>query len=376
MDKVAIVILNWNGEKFLKKYLPALVANTPSTLTGDGCCNTVSIVVADNNSSDNSVPWLQENYPGIRRIILDKNYGFTGGYNRALAQVEAEYFILLNSDILVPDNWLQPLISFMDTHPEAGICQPKMLAEGRHQQLSIETTGKEDLAGLFRANLSGGKYETFEYAGACGGYIDILGFPFCRGRVLSTVEEDKGQYNDAVQCFWASGACMVVRGSVWKELGGLDESFFAHMEEIDFCWRAQLAGHQVWCVPQSHVFHVGGGTLPNNSPRKLFLNYRNNLLMLYKNLPFEKGWEVFGLKNGNRNLYIFIRMCVDGLTGVAYLMQLKWSFFTAVIKAHKAFRSMKMETAVTLPDNRRSTPFGISRKSLIIEKLLGRDIKF
>ena len=376
MDKVAIVILNWNGEKFLKKYLPALVANTPSTLTGDGCCNTVSIVVADNNSSDNSVPWLQENYPGIRRIILDKNYGFTGGYNRALAQVEAEYFILLNSDILVPDNWLQPLISFMDTHPEAGICQPKMLAEGRHQQLSIEAAGKEDPAGLFRANLSGGKYETFEYAGACGGYLDVLGFPFCRGRVLSTVEEDKGQYNDAVQCFWASGACMVVRGSVWKELGGLDERFFAHMEEIDFCWRAQLAGHQVWCVPQSHVFHVGGGTLPNNSPRKLFLNYRNNLLMLYKNLPFEKGWEAFGLKNGNRNLYIFIRMCVDGLTGVAYLMQLKWSFFTAVIKAHKAFRSMKKETAVTLPDNRRSTPFGISRKSLIIEKLLGRNIKF
>ena len=169
---------------------------------------------------------------------------------------------------------------------------------------------------------------------------------------------------------------MVVRSSVWRELGGLDERFFAHMEEIDFCWRAQLAGHQVWCVPQSHVFHVGGGTLPNNSPRKLFLNYRNNLLMLYKNLPFEKGWEAFGLKNGNRNLYIFIRMCVDGLTGVAYLMQLKWSFFTAVIKAHKAFRSMKKETAVTLPDNRRSTPFGISRKSLIIEKLLGRDIKF
>lgn len=393
MDKVAIVILNWNGEKFLKKYLPALVANTPSAIGKEGGGSTVSIVVADNSSSDNSIPWLQENYPNIRTIILDKNYGFTGGYNRALAQVEAEYFILLNSDILVPDNWLQPLISFMDTHPEAGICQPKMLAEGRHQQLSIEATGEEDLTGLFKVpdagcpatvdstmeangNLSGRKYETFEYAGACGGYIDILGFPFCRGRVLSAVEEDKGQYNDAAQCFWASGACMVVRSSVWRELGGLDESFFAHMEEIDFCWRAQLAGHQVWCVPQSHVFHVGGGTLPNNSPRKLFLNYRNNLLMLYKNLPFEKGWEAFGLKNGNRNLYIFIRMCVDGLTGVAYLLQLKWSFFTAVIKAHKAFRSMKKETAVTLPDNRRSTPFGISRKSLIIEKLLGRNIKF
>lgn len=375
MDKVAIVILNWNGEKFLKKYLPALVANTPHSFGNEGS-GSVSIVVADNCSSDNSISWLQENHPQIRTIVLDRNYGFTGGYNRALAQVEAEYFILLNSDILVPDNWLQPLISFMDTHPQVGICQPKMLAEARHQQLSVEETGKEDLTGLFLTNLSGGKYETFEYAGACGGYLDVLGFPFCRGRVLSSVEEDRGQYDSAVQCFWASGACMVVRSSVWRELGGLDEGFFAHMEEIDFCWRAQLAGHKVWCVPQSHVFHVGGGTLPNNSPRKLFLNYRNNLLMLYKNLPFEEGWEAFGLKKINRNLYIFIRMCVDGLTGVAYLLQFKWSFFTAVIKAHNAFRSMKKGTAVTLPDNRRATPFGISRKSLIIEKLLGRNIKF
>ena len=375
MDKVAIVILNWNGEKFLKKYLPALVANTPHSFGNEGS-GSVSIVVADNCSSDNSISWLQENHPQIRTIVLDRNYGFTGGYNRALAQVEAEYFILLNSDILVPRNWLQPLISYMDTHPQVGICQPKMLSEARHQQLSMEATGKEDLTGLFRTNLSGRKYETFEYAGACGGYIDVLGFPFCRGRVLSSVEEDRGQYDSAVQCFWASGACMVVRSSVWRELGGLDEGFFAHMEEIDFCWRAQLAGHKVWCVPQSHVFHVGGGTLPNNSPRKLFLNYRNNLLMLYKNLPFEEGWEAFGLKKINRNLYIFIRMCVDGLTGVAYLLQFKWSFFTAVIKAHNAFRSMKKGTAVTLPDNRRSTPFGISRKSLIIEKLLGRTIKF
>ena len=393
MDKVAIVILNWNGEKFLKKYLPALVANTPHSFGNEGS-GSVSIVVADNCSSDNSISWLQEKHPQIRTIVLDKNYGFTGGYNRALAQVEAEHFILLNSDILVPRNWLQPLISFMDTHPQVGICQPKMLSEARHQQLSVEATGKEDLTGLFIAtgkpattngekveeglgeNLSGRKYETFEYAGACGGYIDVLGFPFCRGRVLSSVEEDRGQYDSAVQCFWASGACMVVRSSVWRELGGLDEGFFAHMEEIDFCWRAQLAGHQVWCVPQSHVFHVGGGTLPNNSPRKLFLNYRNNLLMLYKNLPLEEGWEAFGFEKGNRNLYIFVRMCVDGLTGVAYLLQFKWSFFTAVIKAHNAFRSMKKGTAVTLPDNRRSTPFGISRKSLIIEKLLGRDIKF
>ena len=388
MVKVAVVILNWNGEKFLKKYLPALVANTPSNI-GEG---NVEIIVADNGSTDNSISWLSSTYPQIRQILFDMNHGFTGGYDRALAQVDAEYFILLNSDILVPQGWLEPLISFMDSHPQAGVCQPKMLSEGRHQELCIAATGKEDLTGRFVAdgtaavhngfaakgkqdNMSGRK-ELFEYAGACGGYIDILGFPFCRGRVLSTVEEDKGQYDDAVQCFWASGACMVVRSKVWREAGGLDESFFAHMEEIDFCWRAQLAGHQVWAVPQSHVFHVGGGTLPNNSPRKLFLNYRNNLLMLYKNLPVKDGWEAFGFKRGNRNLYIFCRMCVDGLTAIAYLLQFKWNFFTSVIKAHNAFRSMKKETAVTLPDNCRHIPCGISRKSLIIEKLLGRNIKY
>lgn len=375
MDKVAIVILNWNGEKFLRKYLPALVANTPASLPSEEGQGSVSIIVADNCSTDNSLTFLKENYPQIRTIVLDNNYGFTGGYNRALKEVEAEYFILLNSDILVPDNWLEPLISFMDSHPEAGICQPKMLSEGWHQQMSIEATGKEDLTGLFKANLSGRKHEMFEYAGACGGFIDILGFPFCRGRVLSAVEEDMGQYDTPAQCFWASGACMVVRSSVWKELGGLDESFFAHMEEIDMCWRAQLAGHQIWTVPQSHVFHVGGGTLPNNSPRKLLLNYRNNLLMLYKNLPTTEGWDAFGGKWGNRNLFIFIRMCVDGLTGIAYLLQGKWSFFTSVIKAHKAFRTMKKETAVTLPDNRRFPVFGISTKSLIFEKLLGRNIE-
>ena len=375
MDKVAIVILNWNGEKFLRKYLPALVANTPASLpSADGEGN-VSIIVADNCSSDNSLAYLKENWPQIRTIVLDSNYGFTGGYNRALKEVEAEYFILLNSDILVPDNWLEPLISFMDSNPQAGVCQPKMLSEGWHQQLCIEATGKEDLLGLFKADLSGRKYETFEYAGACGGYIDMLGFPFCRGRVLSNVEEDKGQYDTATQCFWASGACMVVRSGVWRELGGLDEGFFAHMEEIDFCWRAQLAGHQVWAVPQSHVFHVGGGTLPNNSPRKLFFNYRNNLLMLYKNLPTSEGWDAFGRKWWNRNLFIFTRMCVDGLTGIAYLLQGKWRFFTSVIKAHKAFCAMKKETAVTLPDNRRSPVFGISTKSLILEKLLGRNIE-
>lgn len=372
MDKVAVVILNWNGEKFLRKYLPALVANTPCPLGGGN----VSIVVADNSSSDGSMEYLEKEWPQVRRIQLESNFGFTGGYNRALARVEAEYFILLNSDILVPRNWLEPLISFMDSHPEAGICQPKMLSEGRHQELCIAATGKEDLMGSYTADLSGGEYETFEYAGACGGFIDVLGFPFCRGRVLSKVEQDMGQYDSAAQVFWASGACMVVRSSVWRELGGLDEGFFAHMEEIDFCWRGQLAGHQVWAVPQSHVFHVGGGTLPNNSPRKLFFNYRNNLLMLYKNLPVNEGWEAFGMKGGSRRLHILARMCVDLLTAAAYLLQFKWSFFTSVFKAHRDFQRMKRNAAITLPDNRRNLPFGIWRKSMLISILLRRPVKF
>ncbi len=370
MSKVAVVILNWNGEKFLKKYIPALVANTPAGLGGEK----VELVVADNGSTDGSIQYLKENYPQIGIIPFKENFGFTGGYNRALKQVEAEYFILLNSDILVPCNWLEPLVEFMDSHPQAGVCQPKMLSEGRHQQLCIQETGGEDLSGRFTPKDSG--KEMFEYAGACGGFIDILGFPLCRGRILSDVEYDNGQYDNPMQVFWASGACMMVRSTVWRELGGLDEKFFAHMEEIDFCWRAQLAGHQVWAVPQSRVFHVGGGTLPNNSPRKLFLNYRNNLLMLYKNLPVSEGWSAFGKKRGNRNLHIFIRMCVDGLTAIIYLLQLKWSFFTSVIKAHNSFRRMKKETAVTLKENRHHQPVGIYPKSLLVSKVLGRRIKF
>lgn len=362
MVKAAIVILNWNGEEFLKKYLPPLIANTPDY---------AEIVVADNNSSDNSIEWLEKNHPQIRRIILDKNYGFTGGYNRALAQVEAEYFILLNSDILTPDNWLQPLIDFMDTHPRAGVCQPKMLQEGWHQEIARKQTGGEDLSGRVKI---AGEFEKFEYAGACGGFIDKFGFPLCRGRILSNVEYDKGQYDTPMKVFWASGACMVVKSKVWRELGGLDESFFAHMEEIDFCWRTQLAGYEVWAVPQSYVFHVGGGTLPNNSPRKLFFNYRNNLLMLYKNLPIKSGWEAFGRRSGNRNFFIFTRMCIDGLTAVIYILQLKPSYFKAVVKAHNAFRSMKKTAAITSEDNRRNLPVGIYPKSLLVMKLLGRTI--
>ncbi|MBR5855924.1 MAG: glycosyltransferase family 2 protein [Bacteroidales bacterium] len=302
--KAAVVILNWNGIGFLEKYLPVLIEHTPS--------DSGTIIVADNGSTDGSIQMLKERFKEVELIEFDRNYGFTGGYNRALAQIEAEYFVLINSDVRVSKGWLDTIIDFMENTPGADICMPKVLSELQH--------------------------DTFEYAGACGGFIDCYGFPFCRGRILSHVEVDNGQYDTPMEVFWATGACMVVKSSVWRELGGLDESFFAHMEEIDFCWRAKLLGHEVWVVPQSTVYHVGGGTLPNNSPRKLYLNYRNNLLMLYKNLPFRED------DNGaliRRNFFLFKRMCIDGLSGLAYLLQGKWQFFKAVLNAHSDYRKMK-----------------------------------
>ncbi|MEG1290173.1 MAG: glycosyltransferase family 2 protein [Bacteroidales bacterium] len=336
--KTAIVILNWNGIAFLQKYLSPLCANTPQEDS--------AIIIADNGSTDGSIEWVERNFPAMQIIKFNCNYGFTGGYNRAMSQIEAEYYILLNSDIKVPNstatfNWLHPLVKFMDTTPHAGICQPKLLSEARPT--------------------------FFEYAGACGGFIDKYGFPFCRGRILSCAEEDKGQYNTPMQVFWASGACMIIRSSLWKALGGLDESFFAHMEEIDLCWRAQLYGYEVWAIPQSHVFHVGGGTLPNNSPRKLYFNYRNNLLMLYKNLPL----------TNSRNSFIFKRMCIDGLSGIAYILQGKFSYFKAVLNAHKDFRKMKKEAKVTLlqPHFKNISPrkpIGIYNKSIIAKFFTGK----
>lgn len=294
----AVVILNWNGLSMLQTYLPTLVARTQDP--------GAFIVVADNGSTDGSVAWLQENCPSIRTLCFDQNYGFTGGYNRALREIDADYYVLLNSDVEVTEGWLAPLVSFMEEHPEAGICQPKVL--------SAADRGR------------------FEYAGAAGGFIDRFGYPFCRGRILSNLEEDKGQYDTPEECFWATGACMMVRSALYHHLGGLDDSFFAHMEEIDFCWRAKLLGYQVWCVPASAVYHVGGGTLPNNSPRKLYFNYRNNLLMLYKNLPDRIRWS-----------RIFVRMCLDGASALIYLLTGRWSYFKAVWKAHRDYRRMRRE---------------------------------
>jgi len=247
----AIVILNWNGEKYLQQFLPILTKFTPDT--------DVEIIVADNASTDSSLQVMKEYFPAIRTIVLDQNYGFAGGYNKALEQIEADYYVLLNSDVEVTDNWLSPMLNFMNENENVAACQPKIRSYYNRT--------------------------SFEHAGASGGFIDQYGFPFCRGRVFGVVEEDKGQYDDNIDVFWATGACLVVRSKVFWKVGGLDSDFFAHMEEIDLCWRLKSRGYRVMCVPGSVVYHIGGGTLHVDSPHKIYLNFRNNLLLLYKNLP-------------------------------------------------------------------------------------------
>jgi len=250
MDKVAIVILNWNGAKMLEKYLPSVLRFSRDEAV---------VYVADNASTDNSVELLKAHFPECRLVLLDKNWGFADGYNKALAQIDAEYYLLLNSDIEVTHHWLTPLIEYMDVHPDVAACQPKLLS-------------------VFDR-------DSFEYAGACGGYIDRYGYPFCRGRIFETVERDEGQYDFTADILWATGAALLVRARDYKEVGGLDGRFFAHNEEIDMCWRLRIRGRKIVCLPESCVYHVGGGTLPKSNPMKTFLNFRNNLTMLYKNLP-------------------------------------------------------------------------------------------
>lgn len=307
MVKVAIVILNWNGKRYLEKFLPSVVKH--SDIEG------AEVWVADNGSTDSSVTFIQENFKTVKTLTFDKNYGFTGGYNRALKQIKAEYYVLLNSDVEVTDNWLNPIIYFLDGHKDVAAAMPKLLS-----------------------------YENknyFEYAGAAGGFIDKYGYPFCRGRILSELETDHGQYDEASEIFWATGACLFVRADLYHESGGLDEEFFAHMEEIDLCWRLKNRGFKIMYIPQSVVYHVGGGTLPNNNPRKLYLNYRNNLYLLYKNLP-----------KGKVASTLFIRLILDGVSAALYLLQGKFSFFLAVPKAHAAFYKTKHQFRTKQNENR------------------------
>jgi hypothetical protein len=252
MEKLAIVILNWNGSKMLSAYLPSVLQYSQDEAT---------VYVADNASTDDSLTMLREQFPTVRLIELDKNWGFAEGYNQALRQIEAEYYLLLNSDIEVTPNWLTPMIELLDNHPDVAACQPKLLSIHNRQ--------------------------AFEYAGASGGFIDRLGYPFCRGRVFETVEQDKGQYDDQIDVHWATGAALMMRAKDYWAVEGLDRRFFAHNEEIDLCWRLRIRGRRIVCVPKSYVYHVGGGTLPKGNPMKTFLNFRNNLTMLYKCLPEE-----------------------------------------------------------------------------------------
>jgi GT2 family glycosyltransferase len=289
MLKTAVVILNWNGIGFLKKFLGNVVENS----SGPG----IAVFVADNGSDDGSADWVSSNYKEVRLIKFEKNHGFAGGYNHALNQIEAEYYILLNSDIETTKNWLNPLIDYMDSDPSTAACQPKIMSWSRR--------------------------EYFEYAGAAGGYIDKYGFPFCRGRIFTHVEKDKGQYDDRISIFWASGACMAVRAKVWKECGGFDESFFAHMEEIDLCWRILSSGFRIMYIPGSVVYHVGGGSLPYKSPFKTYLNFRNSLFLMYKNID----GSILGST-------LFIRKILDGIAAVSFLLKGSFRSFMAVWKAH------------------------------------------
>lgn len=309
MMKTAVVILNYNTKDYLRQFLPGLIASCEGL--------DAKVIVADNASTDGSVELMRNMFPDVQLLVFDKNYGFTGGYNKALEQIEAEYFVLINSDIEVPSGWLRPLVEWMDTHPSCGACGPKLLA---YTQRDI-----------------------FEYAGAAGGLIDKYGYPFCRGRIMQKVEKDCGQYDSPADVLWVSGACLMVRSSVWKALEGLDDRFFAHMEEIDLCWRMQLQGWKVTVVPQSYVYHIGGGTLSNNSPYKLWLNFRNNLLLLENNLPAT--FASFGLSPAKARRKarrrILVRMCLDGASAMVYVLTGHFDFYKAVVQAHKDYRQKR-----------------------------------
>ena len=367
--KTAVVILNWNTEGFLRDFLPGLISSVEKV---DGA----EVVVADNASTDGSLAVMQEEFPQVKTIAFDKNYGFTGGYNKAFETLygtsesgkeEApEYFLLINSDIEVTNGWLQPLVSWMDTHPECGACAPKL-----H---SFQQRDK------------------FEYAGAAGGYLDCFGYPFCRGRILSRLEEDKGQYDQPADVLWATGACLLIRSSVYSKLGGLDDRFFAHMEEIDLCWRMQLEGWKVTVVPESTVYHVGGGTLPASSPFKTFLNFRNNLLMLENNLArtfalqlYKSGKSIesaarMGLKKANRRMSL--RRALDGLACLAYILTGKGKLAEAIEQAGAEYLKLRQPvnsaeiTEYLKEFGAKASVRGLYGRSMILKSLCKRDRVF
>ncbi len=294
MKQTAVVILNYNGAGMLRRFLPSVIEYS----------HEASIYVADNGSSDESCDVVRNEFPAVKLMILDHNYGFAEGYNRALAQVDEEYAVLLNSDVEVTRGWLSPMTQFLDSNPEVAACQPKLLSFKRK--------------------------DFFEYAGAAGGFIDKWGYTFCRGRIFNTVERDSGQYDDTTDVFWATGAALMIRNEVYKNNGGLDGRFFAHMEEIDLCWRLRSRGYRIACVPQSHVYHVGGATLKKENPQKTYLNFRNNLLMIYKNAP-----------DCQLKKIMLFRKVFDNVAALKFLASGDYAAFKAVRKARRDFKAMR-----------------------------------
>ncbi len=292
---VAVIILNWNGEKLLSEFLPAVLANTNAAIA--------DIIVADNGSTDGSMELLRTQFPTVRTITLDSNYGFAEGYNRAIKATMYPYTVLLNSDVAPAAGWIDSLYLFMETHKHVGACQPKILSYRQPDR--------------------------FEYAGASGGFIDRNGYPYCRGRIFSETELDYGQYDNPVQIFWASGAALMVRSQLYVDAGGLDADFFAHMEEIDLCWRILLAGHDIMVVPSAVVYHLGGGSLPAENPRKTYLNFRNNLLLLHKNLP-----------DATRKRKLLKRRLLDTLAWFKFMLTCDFANANAILRAHNDFRTM------------------------------------
>lgn len=330
MAKVAVIILNWNGRKFLQKFLPSVIHHSQ---------NVAEIIVADNASTDSSIEFLQENFPSVRIITNKTNGGFAKGYNDALVEVLADYYILLNSDIEVTANWIEPIIELMEKDKTIAACQPKL--RSYHEP------------------------EKFEYAGAAGGFIDKYGYPFCRGRIFQSLETDTGQYEDICEIFWATGACMFVRADLFHQFGGLDADFFAHMEEIDFCWRLKNEGYKIMYCPDSVVFHVGGGTLPKKSSQKTYLNFRNNLALLYKNLRSDLLIPVFA-----------IRFLLDGVAAIKFLVEAGFRDFYAVARAHFYF----YKTFPTLIKKRKALKHinvsGVYKGNLVKEYYIKKKTKF
>lgn len=321
MKSLSIVILNWNGAGMLRRFLPSVIEHSPEA----------EIVVADNGSTDDSLDVLAKQFPDIRTLRFDRNYGFAEGYNRAIAQVECDLCLLLNSDVRVEAGWLKPMLDYMEAHPEVAACQPKICQESAPGML--------------------------EYAGACGGYIDRLGFPFCRGRILGTLEEDRGQYDSIVPVAWATGAALLIRRNIYVEAGGLDARFFAHQEEIDLCWRLRSRGYGIVCIPDSVVYHVGGGTLPKESPRKAYLNFRNNLLLLYKNMP-----------EADFSIIMHWRRLLDAAAALHFLLGGHWAACRAVVQAHLDFRRIRKDfqedrdcnqKAATVPNSQILSPVNL-----------------